>query len=636
MRAVSRGYVKDIHANFVADGLRHGFSLGVTPESLQGQRVFRNYPSAYAARDSVSDSVRARVDAKRTLVLGPWSQVKVTLYGLYKHFFIFPMGAVPKPHQPDVMRPTSDHSRTGLNAATVMGILGHSLDTYKRVAWLLNKNHFMYVSDVADAFMLIPLAPWLWPFFLFRWALTDGDDEDLLVHTMGDFGSRGLPGTFKIFLVDVVVQMARSEFVLTLPLVVYVDDAGLIAEHKELVDTEMPVFQKWSKDVCGVDWKALKDRVGSQTPEYIGFIWNSRNFTHCLVEKKVLAYLNTIACAADSVTLSLRDRQSLAGKIQRAIMTFPPGAACLLTNCYILMSGLIFPWQKRRTTAAERADYRFVHDLLQLNVGKGYYRYDGFKTAPTILTDACKSKGYCGGGWISACGMYDYFLYGTSCSRKPIDELEGDVPVRALERLSCKLHECQVPLGIDNQAFMGSARKGRSKVIRLNVIVKRLFYLQIRYSFIILPFYIPTDENYLADHLSRGRVAEFLRAVPTSDFISSDIFLFCCPDAGRTVTFDYGNGSMNALRQLLDTYSSNVSKDGPSRGAGVGGDSQLLSIPYSRANILAGLPPRFLERFDQVMDNRLADSSMSKVAALVHFLAHGMPLPQGFQWPEGV
>ena len=620
MRAVSRGYVKSVHAQFVADGLRNGFSLGVSADSLRGQRVFRNYPTAYTARDSVTESVRSRVDAGRTLVLGPWSQVKVTLYGLYKHFFIFPMGAVPKPHQPSVMRPTSDHSRTGLNAATVMGILGHSLDTYKRVAWLLNKNYFMYVSDVADAFMLIPLAPWLWAFFLFRWAISEPsnpNDEDLLVHLMGDFGSRGLPGTFKIFLVDVVVQMARSEFVLTLPLVIYVDDAGLISEHKNLVDTEMPEFQKWSKKVCGVDWKALKDRVGSQTPEYIGFIWDSRSFTRCLVEHKVLAYLDAIARAADSPALTLRDRQSLAGKIQRAIMTFPPGAACLLTNCYILMSGLIFPWQKRRTTAAERADYRFVHDMLKLNVGKGYYRYDGFEEAPTVHTDASKSKGFCGGGWVSACGMYDYFCYGTSCSRKPIDELEGDVPVRALERLAPKLFTRQVPMGIDNQSFMGSARKGRSKVTRLNVIVKRLFYLQIRYSFIVLPFYIPTDENYLADHLSRGRLSEFLRAVPSSGFIPSNVYLFCCPDAGRTVTFDYGNGSMAALRQLLDTYSSNVSKDGPSKGPGVGGDSQLLSIPYSRANILAGLPPRFLERFDQVMDNRLADSSMSKVGTAV-------------------
>jgi hypothetical protein len=43
----------------------------------------------------------------------------------------------------------------------------------------------MRVSDVADAFMLIPLAPWLWPFFLFKcevdgwvWRLTLANVSD--------------------------------------------------------------------------------------------------------------------------------------------------------------------------------------------------------------------------------------------------------------------------------------------------------------------------------------------------------------------------------------------------------------------------------------------------------------------------
>ena len=53
------------------------------------------------------------------------------------------------------------------------------------------------------------------------------------VHLFGDFGNRGLPGTFKIFLVDVVVQMARSELVLTLPLAIYVDDSGLIGSAND-------------------------------------------------------------------------------------------------------------------------------------------------------------------------------------------------------------------------------------------------------------------------------------------------------------------------------------------------------------------------------------------------------------------
>ena len=35
-----------------------------------------------------------------------------------------------------------------------------------------------------------------------------------------DFGQAGMPGVFKIFLVDVICGMARSEHVLTLPMTV--------------------------------------------------------------------------------------------------------------------------------------------------------------------------------------------------------------------------------------------------------------------------------------------------------------------------------------------------------------------------------------------------------------------------------
>jgi hypothetical protein len=46
MRAVARGYVKQEQADFVANGLRYGFDLGVDVSKLRGRRLFRNYPTA--------------------------------------------------------------------------------------------------------------------------------------------------------------------------------------------------------------------------------------------------------------------------------------------------------------------------------------------------------------------------------------------------------------------------------------------------------------------------------------------------------------------------------------------------------------------------------------------------------------
>ena len=618
-RAVSRGYVMDHHAAFVADGLRNGFGLGLRREQLSGvgRREFKNYPAAYERRVEVTASIDSRVKKQKTLCLGAWADVKAELSALFGDYFIFPMGAVPKPHDPSVYRPTSDHTRTGLNALVLMGILMHSLNVYPEVAWLLKQNYFMYVSDVEDAFMIIPLAPWLWPFFLFRFfADADASGESLFVHLFGDFGTRGMPGTFKIFLVDVVVQMARSEMVLTLPMTVYVDDAALFGDGAGALDSEMPRFQVWSWDTCGVPWKAAKDRAASQLQHYIGFWWDSRTMTRSLDESKVLAYLDMLLWAASATWLTLRDRKRLAGRMERAVMTFPPGARCLLVNCYALMCGLVLSWQKRRTTKAERGDYRLVHDLLALNLGKGYYSYDLFRRVGGILSDASKSRTYTGGGWVVSDGEADYFKYGSSASRHMIDELEGDTVLRGLVHNGHKWKKCIVPAGIDNMAFEKSAEKGKSKAPRLNNILRGCFTIQIKEEFIIEPYWLSSEDNYLADDLSRGRPGAFFARLAGSGFLEVPVEqVRLHPEAGRVCTLsdDQHGSAMHELREVLKTYSSNYSADGPSRGVGIGGDAQLVSVTYQTCSIMDGLPLECVDQFDEVMDNRLAPSSRDKM-----------------------
>ena len=471
----------------------------------------------------------------------------------------------------------------------------------------------MYVSDVADAFLNVPLAPWLWLFMLFRWKLPAAGEEHLFAHLFGDFGTRGLPGTWKIILVDVVVQMARCEMVISLPLVVYVDDTGLIGPCKVRTRAEFKDFQAWTTEVTGLEWKEIKDRDCAIPQLYIGFWWNSHDFTRCLEEVKLHSYLAEFLAASKCRSLTLEDRQSVAGKMQRAIMTLPPGAACLLVNCYKMSSGLSLRWHRRRTSKAERDDYKFVHDLLKLNMGKGYYSYEGFAVGPTVLSDASKSSGYAGGGYVCSDGPYDFFAYSSAASRHLIDTLEGDTVVRACVARAPSWKGKIIPFGIDNSAFELSAAKGRSRADRLNALLRHLFVLQIRFDFVLNPFWISTTDNWLADHLSRNREGEFLAGVRDSGFLQGDASLSRAADAGRVVTFSDADPGMAALRQLLQSYSSNVSLDGPNRGHGIRGDAQLLSIAYPPGSILDGLPPELEDRLSEVLDNRLAPSSRQKI-----------------------
>lgn len=620
-RAMSRGYVKDWHGRYVLDGFTHGFDLGARRELLHGTRVFNNYPTALAARDSISDAIESRVDRHKSASLGQWVDVKDALASQFGDYYIFPMGAVPKPHDPTVMRPTSDHTRTGFNVATVLGILGHSLDAYKQLEFLFSRNAWMTVADVDDAFSFIPLAPWLWAYMLFRWfgrrkqhpSCPKGQDNLFLyVHLFADFGTRGAPGTFKVILVDVFIGIARSEFVITIPLIVYVDDVAVISGTEVKGNAQMAEFQSFTSDSFGLGWKVAKELRAAQLQLYVGFWWDSRSLTRTLPELKLAGYLTSLLEAAECASLTLRDRQSLAGKMQRGIMTLPPGAACLLVNCYVLMSGLTLPWHRRRTTRAERLDYRFVHDLLLFNQGRGYYSYDGFDHGPEFRGDASKSRNYTGGGWVVSDGAYDYYTYGSSACRKPIDYLEGDTVLRCCAANAHKWKRMLIPGAIDNMAFEKSAEAGRSRVARLNDLLRGTFVLQLQHEFILQPYWIPSADNYLADALSRNREEEFLfRAY---DFVEAGARLLRCADAGRTVTLadnDYID-AMSALRQLLRSYSSNYTGDGPVRGAGVGGDAQLLSIQYPYASIYEGCPLDCLDRLDELMDNRLRPSSLRK------------------------
>ena len=628
-RAQSRGYVKDREAEYVFNGLWNGFDMGldVSKMKLFGKRAFRNYPSALDkhARKSVTAAVERRVEANKTINLGPASAALRDLWHHVDALAVFPMGAVVKPNQSDDIppeqvewRPTSDHTRTLFNWCSILGILAHSLNTYKEVEWLLRKGYFMTVGDVQDAFLLLPLHPDIWLFMLFRWSLTEGHDEDLFLHLFADFGTKGAPGTFELFMVRVVVQMARSELVLDLPLVIYVDDAGVIGDMPTICDKQMETFQDWSWDVCGVPWKRKKNRNADIPQYYIGFWWNSTTLTRALDSGKLAKYLDALADAACAQKLTLVDRQRLAGKVQRAIMTMPPGAACLLVNCYTLMSRLSLPWHSRRTTKAERDDYKFVHDLLQYNVGSGYYSYADFKEGPTVLSDASKSRTYTGGGYAESTGYYDFWQYGTSAARKPIDFLEGDTVLQACRDRAREWSGKIVFFGIDNQAFQRSAEKGRSKAHRLNTLLKELFVLQIQHGFVLCTFWISTDDNYLADHLSRNREHDFLLRWSTLPgdkfFLIPGTRLKRAPDAGRRkqLPADEDPG-MAALRQLLKTFSSNISLDGPNRGVGVGGDAQLLSISYDFTTIYDGLPPDLESELDEVLDNRIAVSSRSKM-----------------------
>ena len=125
-----------------------------------------------------------------------------------------------------------------------------------------------------------------------------------------------------------------------------------------------------------------------------------------------------------------------------------------------------------------------------------------------------------------------------------------DTVVACVERLAHKWG-CVVQFFIDNSSFQKSGAKGRSKAHRLNDLLRELLALMIKFGFVITWTWIATEENVDADHLSRGRVDEFLRTVYERGVWTSTTVPEPMPDIGRVRTLPEGRNSRHPLAHGL-------------------------------------------------------------------------------------
>ena len=114
--------------------------------------------------------------------------------------------------------------------------------------------------------------------------------------------------------------------------------------------------------------------------------------------------------------------------------------------------------------------------------------------------------------------------------------MEGYTVLLAVQLLAPLWRHCKVPVWIDNSAFQQSGEAGRSRVERLNWLLRKLLILQVDYDFVLSYAWISTHDNYLADHLSRGRVDVFLQQVHTSGLLAPGADLRVVGHPGQVIS----------------------------------------------------------------------------------------------------
>ena len=527
--AVAAGNVKKSVADKVLHGIKFGFDLGADESKMGPAKVRKNYASAMQNSQLVTDALAKRVKKGKTLKLGPWKPSDGLPTGTERGCNV-PQGAVPKKLEKHLVRDISDHTKTHFNNCLDMSDLSHTLNTYAEIEQALRPSYSMRVEDVDGAFPVLPLAPRIWKYMYVIWydidiPLTEQKSPNTIyVHTFADFGTAAMPGVWDMFW-RCVKAMAKTEGILTHPMPHYVDDNSLIGPDAEKIDAEAELLSAFLVKL-GCPFKALKSRKAAMVQLVLGFWWDSVNRTRSLESEKLDSYLQHLREASSARVLTLKDLQVLAGRMQRASMTMPPRAIVYLSNLLAMMSGLKYPWHQRRITAAVRHDLKMLISALEVNQGRGYFCFEHFGRAPAVYTDSSKNGRYTGGGYFSECGAYDYWKFGSSASRQPIDYLEGAAVLKAAQDLGPGWKNKIVPIHIDNSSFCCSLKKGRSKAPRLNNLLEKLFLLSVQYDCVFEPHWISTHDNIAADALSRDDEKGFRVFVHQHFKGSIDIFRF--------------------------------------------------------------------------------------------------------------
>ena len=517
-QAVKQGLVSAEDADYVMTGITVGFELDVDHAKLRGARYHKNYKSALEQAPLITDALRKRVRGGKTLRLGSWKAGDPLPTG---EGCVVPQGGVPKKLEPNVIRPVSDHTKSGFNAAVDLTRVAHTVDTYNEIARDLKPGYVMRIEDVDGAFPVLPFHPSIWKYMYVHWYDVDvpleeqSEPNTLYVHVFGDFGAAPMPGAWEKFF-RCIKAMAVVAGILKHPCHTYVDDNSFIGPNEHVINSEaeaMGIFV----ETLGISFKDLKSRKAATLQLVLGFWWDSDKRTRALESQKLSLYLNHLREARDASHITLRDMQVLAGRMQRAALTMPPRAIVYLSNILLLMRGLKMPWHRRRMSAAVRRDLTMLISVLEENTGRGYFCYDHFGYAPDLYTDAAKERRHTGGAYYSCDGNYGYWVHGSSSARQPIDYLEGFAVVQAAEDIGHTWRGKRVRCYIDNSAFMFSLRKGRSKAPRLNILLRKLFLLSVKYECLFEPIWLASEDNGAADALSRGDFNRFLVEIDGHD-----------------------------------------------------------------------------------------------------------------------
>ena len=484
---------------FVLHGFHHGFNLGF--RGLMNEQPLKNNKSARENPEEVSKAIAKEIQRGHTA--GPFPQPP------FSHCHVSPIGAAPKPDGScrlilDLSQPAGDSINEAICKDEFPCKYTH-FDAATDLVFRMGKGCYLTKIDIKHAYRLLPVRMEDWPLLVYCW-------EGLYyVDTKLPFGGRSSASIFTSF-ADLVCWVLNEKF--SLLIIHYSDDFLMFSRSDLRIALEHLRILKHAFKYLDIP-VALDKLVGPDTElPYLGIEINTITFTISIPQDKVDELMEQMPRWCGRRTCTLRELQSLNGKLNFYSKAIPPGR--VFTRRLIDLTRTVTkPSHYITLNKDAREDIHWWCELL-MTQNRASFVPDPkrlYSTDLMLFTDAARYKGMgaiYGGQWIQA--AWPKNLY-----HDDIDVFELFAIMAAARTWGHEWAGRRVVFVTDNKPITQIWEKGSTPTPKLMSIVRKL-YLHAAISHFSISFkHIFSYHNAVADALSRFQMERFRRLAPHAD-----------------------------------------------------------------------------------------------------------------------
>jgi hypothetical protein len=378
-----------------------------------------------------------------------------------------------------------------------------SIDDAIKIIKRMGNGARLIKTDITDAFKIMPLSPDMWPYHCIK------REEKYYFFNRLVFGSRSSP---KIFdnLSRAVCWIAENNFHIQ-HILHLLDDFLVIVPLDEdgnlVMDTFLGIFES-----LGIPL-SQKKMVGPVTVlEYLGIVLDSVKMEARLPKDKIARIQEILENFSKRSSCTKRELLSLLGHLNFACRVIHPGRSFI--SYLIKLSTTVSKLSHHVSLKSCRSDLQMWLLFLKNWNGVSFFLNDHTTVAAglELYTDATESAF---GGYFNKCWFQGYF---------PQEILKDEqISMAFLELypivMACVLwgHQwsrLRIVLYCDNMSTVDIINKGRSKVLSIMKLMRKLTYHSALNNYVIYAKHIPGINNSIADAISRFQMTKFRTMAP--------------------------------------------------------------------------------------------------------------------------